>query len=458
MNAEPSHDEPDIDVVLHSQGYLALLLTAALIGIPLSFLVFAFLAAVHWLEHLMWDTLPTSLGLEPLPAWWPIATIGLAGVLVALAVTHLPGRGGHVPAEGLDASATPTSHVPGTMLAATAGWVLGAVVGPEAPLFAMGSGLALLAAKWVKAGGDARSTTVIAASGSAAAVSAVFGNPLVAVIMFLEVAGLARRQTMQLVLPCLVSSGVGALVFTGLGKWTGLEIDALSIPDLEPARLEIADVAWAFPVAAVVAVTTWAIFAVGRRTARLAASRTMVITVAAGLLAGCSAALYAVITDHSPADVALSGQATLPTLATQPGQWSAGALVALLVCKGLAYAVCLGTFRGGPVFPAVFLGAAFGLLASTWLPGIETVPGLAIGMAAGAAVTRLPVTSIVLVVLLLGDAARSQIPVVILAAVTALVVGEMLSGRRTASGSGRAVSRSSPNLPSTSRWPPRAPG
>lgn len=422
MSADLSHDEPD----LHSRGYLTLLLIAALVGIPLSFIVFGFLAAVHWLEHVIWDTLPSSLGFGQPPAWWPIAALGLAGVLVALAVTHLPGRGGHVPAMGLDASATPSSHVPGTVLAAAAGWVLGAVIGPEAPLFAMGSGLALLAAK---AFGRTESTTVIAASGSAAAVSAVFGNPLVAVIMFLEVAGLGRRQTMLFVLPCLVSSGVGALVFTGMGKWTGLEIDSLSIPDLEPARLQIANVVWTFPIAAVVAAATWLMFAVGRRTARLAESRTMVVTVAAGLLAGCSAATYTVITSHSPAEVALSGQATLPLLATQPGQWSVGALVVLLVCKGIAYAVCLGAFRGGPVFPAVFLGAAFGVLATTLFPSIGLVPALAVGTAAGAAVTRLPVTSVVLVMVLLGDAARSQIPIVILAAATALVVDEMFSRR-----------------------------
>lgn len=81
------------------------------------------------------------------------------------------------------------------------------------------------------------------------------------------------------------------------------------------------------------------------------------------------------------------------------------------------------------MFPAVLLGAAFGVLTSMWVPGIGTVSGLAIGIAAGVAVTRLPVTSVVLVVLLLGDAATSQMPIIILAAVTALVVNELLATR-----------------------------
>ena len=63
---------------------------------------------------------------------------------------------------------------------------------------------------------------------------------------------------------------MGALLFTGLGRWTGLEIGALSIPDLEPTRLAVADVVWALPLAAVTAVVSWAVFRLGRRTARLA--------------------------------------------------------------------------------------------------------------------------------------------------------------------------------------------
>jgi H+/Cl- antiporter ClcA len=414
---------------LASRGYVGLLLIAALIGIPLSLIAFGFLAVVHRLEHLVWHTLPENLGYHELPAWWPIVMIGLAGVLVGLVVKYLPGHGGHVPALGLAAGATPPNALPGVILAAGASLVLGAVVGPEAPLIAMGSGLALLAVRRIPASRDPQAGAVISAAGSAAAISVIFGNPLVAAVMFVEVVGLARRQAMLLLLPCLVASGVGALVFTGLGNWTGFQTGALSIPGLQPAHLEVADVVWAIPVALAVAVITWGVFVVGRRTAHLASSHLLTITVAAGLVAGCSAALYAIVTDHSPDEVALSGQATLSVLAAHPESWSTGALWMLLICKCLAYAVCIGVFRGGPVFPAIFVGAVVGLLAIAILPNLQTVPGLAIGMAAGVAVTRLPVTGILLVALLLGDAAADLMPVVILAAVAAFVGEEYLSGR-----------------------------
>ena len=414
-------------LVLHDRRYLALLGGAALLGIPLSLVAFLFLAGVHELEHLLWHSLPHELGYDELPAWWAIVALGLAGVLVGLAVKYLPGHGGHVPADGFVAGGNSPSVVPGVILAAGAGLALGAVVGPEAPLIALGGGLALLAIRWTKFADDPQATTILSGAGSAAAISAIFGNPLIAAILFLEIVGLARRQAMLVLLPCLVSSGVGALLFTGLGDWTGLGIGSLAIPDLESTGLSVGDVVLVFPLAAAVSVVTWVIFGVGKRVAVVAGEHVMVATIGAGLVAGCSAALYAVLTDHSPAEVALSGQASLGTLAATPDSWSTGALVALIAFKGLAYAVCLGAFRGGPAFPAIFLGAALGVLTTALFPSVDLVSALAIGMAAGVAVIGLPITSVLLVVLLLGDAAASQMPVVILGAVVALVVGELLT-------------------------------
>jgi len=435
MSVEPSHEAPERaggghgGPSLYSRGYLKVLILAALIGIPISLIAFGFLVAVHELEHYVWHTLPTDLGFASLPAWWPILSLGIGGILVALAVVRLPGHGGDDPAKGLGGGGVGSpSAVPGVVLAAGASLVFGAVVGPDAPLIALGAGLAMFAVTRTRSGVDSTTTSVLATAGSAAAVSAIFGNPLIAAVIFLEVMGFAGRQMVLVLLPCLASSGTGALVFTGLGDWTGLEIGALAIPELPPADLAIADLAATIPIAAIVALGSWGVFEVGRRTATLATARTLPTTVAAGLLAGCAATVYTVITDHSPAEVALSGQATLATLVVRPAAWSTGALVLLVLCKAVAYALCLGAFRGGPVFPAIFLGAAGGTLASMWMPSIGVVPGLAIGMTAGAAAsTRFPVTSILIVVLLLGDAAMDVMPVVILAALTALIVEELLT-------------------------------
>ncbi len=427
--AEPTPHEDgsgstaDIAVIMRSPGYLRVLGMSALVGIPLSVVAFAFLVVLHQLEHLVWHTLPESLGYEVPPAWWPVAAIGLAGLLVGLTVRHLPGHGGHVPVAGLAGDSAKVRDLPGVVLAALAGLSCGAVLGPEAPLIAVGGGLALLAVTHTRIAADPRATALVVAAGSAAAIAAIFGNPLVAAILFLEVVALARGQVMLVVVPCLISTGVGALLFTGLGDWTGLEIGALSIPDLQPVSLDLVDLVLSVPLAAVVAVGVVGIFIVGRRTAGIAYSQPVVTPVAVGLIAGAGAALYAVVSGRSPEDVALSGQIMLGILAAHPEQWSVGTLILLLLCKSLAYALCLGAFRGGPVFPAVVLGAATGVLAGALLPGIDSVSGIAVGMAAGvAATTRLPVTSCILVVLLLGEAAFSLMPVVIVAVVTALIV------------------------------------
>jgi H+/Cl- antiporter ClcA len=111
--------------------------------------------------------------------------------------------------------------------------------------------------------------------------------------------------------------------------------------------------------------------------------------------------------------------------------------------------LCLGSFRGGPTFPAIFLGGVLGVLAGH-LPGLGTVPGLGICMAAGmVAILRLPVTSVLLVVLLLGRAATSQMPVVMIATVTALVVVAILDRRRGPRGDGRRAATGQGSEPDT---------
>ena len=54
----------------------------------------------------------------------------------------------------------------------------------------------------------------------------------------------------------------------------------------------------------------------------------------------------------------------------------------LILFKGLGYSISLGSFRGGPTFPAIFLGAAGGILASH-LPGFSITAAVAVGIGTG---------------------------------------------------------------------------
>jgi hypothetical protein len=96
-------------------------------------------------------------------------------------------------------------------------------------------------------------------------------------------------------------------------------------------------------------------------------------------------------------------------------------LVMLPVCKWLAYGVSLGSFRGGPTFPAMFLGAAGGM-ALSHLPGLPLVPGVAMGIGAMAVVMlTLPLTSVLLAMLLLASDGLAVMPLVVVAVVVAYV-------------------------------------
>ena len=68
---------------------------------------------------------------------------GRGALIVALAITRLPGDGGHVPARGLSTGGpSGPDIVPGVPLAGLATIGFGLVLGPEAPLIVLGAGLA----------------------------------------------------------------------------------------------------------------------------------------------------------------------------------------------------------------------------------------------------------------------------------------------------------------------------
>ncbi|MFI6005258.1 chloride channel protein [Streptomyces sp. NPDC051366] len=412
--------------LLRSAGYLKALVFCALMGIPVSLVAFWFLVTLHELEHLMWSALPGALGWDAPPWWWPLPLLLVAGVAVGFVVTRLPGGGGHIPASGLHTGGISARALPGVILAAVISLPLGATLGPEAPLIALGGGLALLFRDLARVPATAQSTALLGAAGAAAAVAVIFGSPLVAGVLLIEVAGVGGPQLFAVMLPALLSSGVGSLVFTGFGRWTGLDAPSLSVKVGVPLpRLDAGDVLWAVPMAVAIGGLMHLIMRGGRTTARFIARRRPVTrTTLCALGAGVCAAVYGLTTGRSPANVASSGQGTLSEMAADPHAWGAGALIAVVLCTSVAYTLCLGSLRGGPVFPSLFLGCAVGVLLAP-LPGLGVVPGMAAGMAAATtSALRLPVSSIVLVVLVLGSVAMT--PVVILSAVVAFVTTQLL--------------------------------
>ncbi len=301
---------------------------AALVGIVVSLASWCFLELIHQTQTAVFTDLPSDMGYHAPPWWWLLLVLGVAGVIVALAIERLPGGGGHIPAEGLKVGGglVQPNELPGIVLAGFATIALGLVLGPEAPLLALGGGLGVFAIRTARRDAPLQAQTLLAAAGSFAAMSFIFEQPLIAAVILLEALGLDRRTLPLMLIPGLTAAGVGSL---------------------------------------------------------------------------------------------FSGQDQLPGLVSSASTWSISALLLLLGFKGVAWGISLGSFRGGPTFPSLFLGAAGGILASR-LPGFDLTAGVVVCMgAAFTAALRLPLSAVVVATLLAGKSGPGTGPLIIVGVVVA---------------------------------------
>jgi H+/Cl- antiporter ClcA len=437
--AAPELTAEQAAATMASKQYVVLLVIVAVIGVIVSLAAWCFLEGTYQIQQEVYTHLPHALGYDNgAPVWWSLPVLAIAGVIVALAITRLPGNGGHVPAKGLAQGGGPATPVdlPGVLLAGLASISLGAVVGPEAPLIALGSGVALLTIKAARRDMAPQVLLIIAAAGSFAAISFIFESPLIAAVLMIEVMGIGGPRLPVVIVPGLLGAGIGTLVSIGMGSFTGLSSSAYALGPVAVPHFghpDIAQFGWTIALAIAIAVVTRLIMLGGLATLGLVLRQRMllIVPVIGMIIAGLAIAFHG-ITDKSVNEVLFSGESALGGLVSQAGTWSQGALLALITFKGLAYALSIGSFRGGPTFPAIFLGAAGGIMASH-LPGFSLTPAIAVGIgAATVAVLRLPLSAIVLATLLTVHAGTGDEPLIIVGVVVAFLVTLLLSTPSTA--------------------------
>ena len=441
--------------LLRSRSYIALLVISAIIGAPVSAAAYFFLALVSKLQVWIFTDLPKAVGFHSEPLWWPILPLLLAGLLVALTIRYLPGKGGHSPADGFKVGAGPPAprDLPGIVLAALATLSLGVVLGPEGPLIAIGGGLGVLAIKLVKRDAPARTQAALAAAGSFAAISTLLGSPLTGAFLLMEASGLGGAMMQVVLIPGLLAAGVGSLVFTGLNAWTGLGTFSLAIPGLPHVGAPtIGEFGWALAIGVLAVPFGSGIRWLGLFLRPYVERRMVLLTPVVGLAIAGLAIAFAAATGKGSSEVLFSGQSALGPFVDHAASYTVGALVLLLACKGLAYGVSLSSFRGGPTFPALFLGAAGGV-ALSHLPGLPLVDGVAMGIAAMSVVMlRLPLTSVLLASLLLASDGLAVMPLVIVSVVVAYV----LSARLTPKPAADPAAAATPQPPGPSPQPAAA--
>lgn len=429
MSADARPTPPSSAPPLRLGPELVLLAGAAVVGILGSLGAYAFTVLAHEAEILVWDTVPGWWGAHEAPWWWVLGVLAVGGVAVAGAI-RLPGHGGHHPLDPLSFDIGPAA-LGSTLLAALAALAAGAVVGPEAPLLAIGTAIAFASAR----GALRQAAPVLALCGAAAALGVVIGNPLITAILLLEGAvlagGAAHRRTVVLVrlLPVLVALGAGYLTRVGVGAWTGLSTHPLDLGSLDPyPTVRVRDLLPAL----VVALVTALLLAGVTRGARLLRRRVTPLPglVVGGLVVGGLAIATRAVTGESVSVVLFSGQSDLGTML---GLASAGALLLIAVAKAAAYGVSLGVgFRGGTIFPGIAVGVGLASAAHAALPG-SALPALAAAGVAAAvgAVLGLPFTSVLFGFLLLAPSGPAVTVPAVLGAVVGVLVEAWVDDRVT---------------------------
>lgn len=414
----PSPTAPELSEKLAAAA-LGLAIVLGILGaLGASVFIFVMDEAQKWI----WEDLPAALGFDGLPMWW-VALMLLIGACVVALAWRLPGATGNGPLTGFHFD-TPAINAPSILLAALGSLIFGFVLGPEAPLIIMGTTIGALLMR----GRAPQLVQMGMLLGGAAAIGAIFGNPFVMAFMLLEFAALGVLPAIALV-PSLVALGAGYLVQIGVGPWSGIGTHSLAVPGLPTYdNLSVRDLIFGLVIAVIASIVAAIARELGERVAQLAAKHRGFVLFAVALLTAALAIAVTEITGVDVGFVLFSGQSDMTSLIAET---SILTVVLVLIAKMLAYGMALGGgYRGGPIFPATFLGVAVGVLSSLAFPEVSVTAMAATGIAATATVMlRLPFTSALLAMVLLSSSGAAVAPFAIMGAVVGFGVRQGLDKR-----------------------------
>lgn len=405
------------------QQLMTVLMASVLMGILSAIVSSLFLLVVEKSQEFLYHDMPHAMGLEGAPWWWAGIILGIAAVIVVFART-LPGNTGKGPLTGFHFD-TPLKFVPAVILAALASLIGGVALGPEAPLIVLGTTLGAL----FTIGKPENSRKAMMFIGGAAAIGAVFGNPFITGFMILEFAALGAAPA-ALLLPVFTALASSYIVSIGIWKIPGLGVHSLTVPGLPAyASIQAGDLLAGLLIALVAAVVAVLTRKGGLGVDRIAKKWPTLMLFGAALITTIVLLVGETVFHLNPNQILFSGNDGMPELIAQT---SLAAVIFILIGKSIAFAAALGGgFRGGPIFPATFLGVAVGVLGSLLLPDANVSALAAAGIAASAAAfTKLPATSALLGALLIAGTGAAIAPFAIFGAVIGLLT-RLLTDRRS---------------------------
>ncbi len=339
-------------IMLHPRARTMLLLAppALIIGVASSLILIVIMKVASVLQAVLWTSLPSAVGLNASSPTWVVLTLTLTGIAVGLVIRYSPGHAGPDPAtEPLIGAPVDTAALPGLIIALIIGLAGGVSLGPEHPVMAVNIALAVAVGSRVFPRVNALDWTILASAGT---IGALFGTPVAAALIFSQtLSGNTEIPLWDRLFAPLLSAAAGALT-------TSLFFHPhFSLPIAHYSQMQLADIfSGAIVVAIAIAlgmVAVWCLPRLHRLMHRL--KHPVLILGTGGLILGILGAIGGNIT-------LFKGLDEMQQMAfSQLFSVSDYLLFALIKLAALVVAAACG-FRGGRIFPAVFVGAALGLM------------------------------------------------------------------------------------------------
>jgi H+/Cl- antiporter ClcA len=362
------------------------------------------------------------------PAVFAIVVCSIGGLLVGILVRIFGDHNGifaDVMAEFGRTGRFDYRNSPGILLTAFPSLVAGGSLGPEAPLADVSGGLGTIIGDRLKL--DARETRSLGFTGVSGMLAAFITSPINGAVLGLESAqGAVSGITLQawVLFPSLLSSSVATVVFVGLsGHFFGT---LYVFPDYEPALWHLFA---AIPMGLLGGVVGVLFFTVLRGMQR-AMEPMKAHVVWRGLLGGIGLGIAGAVLPLT----LFSGEEQTVELINTAAQIGVATLIALAVVKAIVTCLCLATgWKGGYVFPIMFVSVALGLALDIIFPGIPLAVAVAATLGGALVATfRAPLFAVLFTLIMVQP---ETAPVVAIA----VVCGGLLTGAITLAGARRAA-------------------
>ena len=337
---------------------LLLSLPAVAIGIASSLILIVVMKIASVLQNLLWQRLPGTLGIAQDSPLWIIGVLTLTGIAVGLVIRFSQGHAGPDPAcEPLIGAPVPPSALPGLIVALILGLAGGVSLGPEHPIMTVNIALAVAIGARLLPRVNRMEWTILASAGT---IGALFGTPVAAALIFSQTLnGSSEVPLWDRLFAPLMAAAAGALT-------TGLFFHPhFSLPIAHYGQMEMTDILSGAIVAAIaIAAGMVAVWCLPRLHAMMHQMKNPVLVLGIG---GFILGILGVI--GGPVSLFKGLDEMQQTVANQAFSTSDYFLLAVIKLAALVVAAASG-FRGGRIFPAVFVGVALGLMLHEHVPAV----------------------------------------------------------------------------------------